>query len=334
MVLRNLIEKQTQQGLRPATGFKNSIVARCTSGCVDTARRPLFATPAMHIPARRRLEFDEARIYEYPEHLRASVEALPPLPGVYTFHGEAGDALPLYIGKSVNLRARVLSHLRNPDEARLLRQTRLITHQRTAGEVGALLLEASLIKQQQPLYNQKLRRSRQLCALRLDAAGRPEVVDARTHNFATTPDLFGLYSSRHAALDGLRHLADLHKLCYGALGLEKLAPGRACFRAALHQCAGVCRGDETPAAHQARLIAALDTLRVACWPHAGAIGLRERDEEGLEQIHVIRNWCYLGSADTLAQARALDQPAAGFDADGYKILCRPLLSGTAELLPL
>ncbi|MCZ8252436.1 MAG: excinuclease Cho [Hylemonella sp.] len=288
----------------------------------------------MHIPARRRPEFDEARIYEYPEHLRESVEALPPLPGVYTFHGEPTDQLPLYIGKSVNLRARVLSHLRNPDEARMLRQTRRITHQRTAGEVGALLLEASLIKQQQPLYNQKLRRSRQLCALRLGEAGRPEVVDARTHNFATTPDLFGLYSSRHAALDGLRHLADLHKLCYGALGLEKLAPGRGCFRASLHQCAGVCRGDETLAAHQQRLIEALETLRVACWPHAGAIGLRERDEEGLAQIHVIRNWCYLGSADTLAQARALDQPAAGFDADGYKILCRPLLSGTAELLPL
>lgn len=284
----------------------------------------------MHIPARRRPEFDEARIYEYPKHLRESVEALPHLPGVYTFHGESGDALPLYIGKSVNLRARVLSHLRNPDEARLLRQTRLITHRRTAGEVGALLLEASLIKQQQPLYNQKLRRSRQLCALRLDAAGRPEVVDARMHNFATTPDLFGLYGSRHAALDGLRDLADLHKLCYGALDLERLAPGRACFRAALHQCAGVCCGDETLAAHQERLRQALESLRVACWPHAGAIGLCERDEEGLEQIHVIRNWCYLGSADTLAAARTLDQIAAGFDADGYKILCRPLLSGTSR----
>lgn len=288
----------------------------------------------MHIPARRRQEFEEARVYEYPEHLRACVEALPAMPGVYIFHGEVGDKLPLYIGKSVNLRARVLSHLRNPDEARLLRQTRRISHQRTAGEVGALLLEASLIKQQQPLYNQKLRRSRQLCAWRLDAAGRPEVVDARTHNFATAPDLFGLYSSRHAALTGLRDLADLHKLCYGALGLERLAPGRGCFRASLHQCAGVCRGDETLDAHQQRLHEALDALRLACWPYAGAVGLRERDEDGLEQIHVIRNWCYLGSADTAAQARDLDQPAAGFDADGYKILCRPLLSGVADVLAL
>jgi excinuclease Cho len=67
---------------------------------------------------------------------------LPSGPGVYIFHGQEG-ALPLYIGKSVNLRSRVLSHLRNPDEANLLRQTRRISHIRTAGEIGALLLEAS-----------------------------------------------------------------------------------------------------------------------------------------------------------------------------------------------
>jgi excinuclease Cho len=68
----------------------------------------------------------------------------------------------LYIGKSVDLRSRVLSHLRTVDEARMLRQTLRISHIRTAGEIGALLLEASMIKQQQPLHNKKLRRSRQL----------------------------------------------------------------------------------------------------------------------------------------------------------------------------
>ncbi|HNE72228.1 MAG TPA: endonuclease, partial [Giesbergeria sp.] len=71
----------------------------------------------MHIPASRRPEFDEARYYEYPEHLRAALADMPAAPGVYTFHGEEGD-LPLYIGKSVNLRNRLLAHLRTPDEAR------------------------------------------------------------------------------------------------------------------------------------------------------------------------------------------------------------------------
>jgi excinuclease Cho len=46
---------------------------------------------------------------------------------------------------------------------------------------------------------------------------------------------------------------------------------------------------------------------------------------------VVRNWCYLGSAANVAQARALDVMAAGFDADGYKILCRPVLSGSAHI---
>jgi excinuclease Cho len=170
----------------------------------------------MHIPARRRPEFDEARVYEYPEHLR---DSLLDMPGVYIFYAAEGT-LPLYIGKSVNLRSRLLSHMRNADEARILRQAARISHIRTAGEIGALLLEAQLIKQQQPLYNQKLRRNRQLCALRL-REGVPEVVYYRDMNFATEPDLYGLYGSRTSALQGLRELADMHKLCYGAIGLEK-----------------------------------------------------------------------------------------------------------------
>ncbi|NMM81661.1 endonuclease [Acidovorax sp. SRB_14] len=285
----------------------------------------------MHRPSRRRPEFDAARMYEYPQHLRAALDDLPAAPGVYIFHGQEG-ALPLYIGKSVNLRSRVLSHLRNPEEARLLRQTVRISHIRTAGEIGALLLEARLIKQQQPLLNQKLRHHRQWCALRVQGS-LPEVVYSKDLNFATEPGLYGLYASRHGALEALRQVADDQRLCYGALGLEKPAPGRACFRAMLRQCAGVCRGDETPESHRQRLFTGLEGLRVACWPYPGAVGLVER--EGAEQqIHVVRNWHYLGSAQDAAEARQLGQAAPEFDADVYKILCKPLLSGRAEIILL
>ena len=286
----------------------------------------------MQLHRRRHPEFDEARVYEYPSHLREAIADMPAAPGVYIFHGAEGD-LPLYIGKSVHLRSRLLAHLRNPDEARLLRQTQRISHIRTAGEIGALLLEASLIKQQHPLLNQKLRRNRQLCSLQVLSGGPPEVVYSKDLNFATAPDLYGLYASRHAALSSLRQLADDQRLCYGALGLEKLPPGRACFRAMLRQCAGVCRGDETPQAHRQRLLTRLETLRVASWPYPGAIGLVERDGD-LQQIHVIHHWHYLGSASTLDAARGLQQVAPGFDADGYKILCKPVFSGQAEIVLL
>ncbi len=118
-----------------------------------------------------RLDFEAAAIYEYPEHLRPWLEALPKHPGVYVFHGES-EAMPLYIGKSINIRSRVLSHLRTPDEAAMLRQSRRITWQLAAGEIGALLLEARLIKEQQPLFNKRLRRNKQLCSLLLKAGSR------------------------------------------------------------------------------------------------------------------------------------------------------------------
>ena len=285
----------------------------------------------MPLPRRRRDDFEAQRVYEYPQHLRAAIEDAPTGAGVYVFHGEAGD-LPLYIGKSVNIRARLLSHLRNADEARMLRQTQGISHIRTAGEIGALLLEAQMIKQLHPLFNQKLRRNRQLCSLQLQG-GRPEVVYSKDIDFASAPELYGLFASRHAALQSLRELADLQRLCYGALGIERLPPGKACFRAAIRQCAGVCRGDETPEAHRERLFTGLLDMKVQCWPFAGAVGLVERDGD-FTQIHVVRHWCYLGSAGSLEEARQLSTVAAGFDADGYKVLVRPILSQSVEIVAL
>ena len=280
---------------------------------------------------RRRADFEDSSVFEYPQHLRQAIEDAPTGAGVYTFHGQEGD-LPLYIGKSINIRARLLSHLRTADEARMLRQTLRISHIRTAGEIGALLLEAQMIKAQHPLFNQKLRRNQQLCSLQM-VGGVPQVVYARDIDFATQPDLHGLFASRHAALDALRAIADQHKLCYGPLGLEKLTPGKACFRAAIRQCAGVCRGDESPEVHRERLFSSLLALRVACWPFGGAVGLVERDAD-LVQIHVVNHWCYLGSAATVEEARRLSTVAAGFDADGYKILCRPLLTQSVQVQAL
>jgi excinuclease Cho len=74
-------------------------------------------------------------------------------------------------------------------------------------------------------------------------------------------------------------------------------------------------------------------MRLACWPYPGAVGVVERDED-LCQVHVVRNWCHLGSAPDIDAARALSRCDPGFDADGYKILCAPIVSGRVEVVPL
>lgn len=278
-----------------------------------------------------RLEFEPAAIYQYPEHLRPWIDGLPNLPGVYTFHGD-NDDLPLYIGKSVNIRSRVMSHLRTADEAKMLRQARSISFITTAGELGALLLEAQMIKLRQPLFNKRLRKNRQLCALQL-IGGQPKVVYAKEVDFSHTPNLFGLYANRRAALQHLQKIADEQQLCYGLLGMEALSAGRGCFRAALRRCAGACCGKEPPEAHQQRLLAALEAVRVRCWPWSGAIGVVEKGVDQT-QIHVINNWLYLGSVNDIAGAAGLCTTPPGFDSDGYKILSRPLIGGTLPIVPL
>ena len=240
--------------------------------------------------------------------------------------------MPLYIGKSINLRSRVLSHLRTPEEASMLRQSQRITWTRTAGEIGALLLEAQMIKEQQPLFNKRLRRNRQLCSLLL-RDGQPQIVYAKEIDFSRQPGLHGLFANRRAALQALQTIADEHRLCYGLLGLESLTRGRGCFRSALKRCAGACCGKESVEEHNARLYAALARLQLTCWPWPDAIAIKEESTD-LTQYHIIHNWLWLGTVDKLDAAAALTSLPASFDHDGYKILCRPLLSGSAEVIDL
>lgn len=282
----------------------------------------------MPLPRSPRPDFADHLAFDDPLHLRTAIADVPAAAGVYVFHGQD---MPLYIGKSVNLRNRLLAHLRQPQEARMLRQTQRISFERTAGEIGALLREAQLIKQHRPLYNQKLREVRRLCSLQL-ATDVPALVYSSELDFATAPQLHGLFGSRQAALDALRDLADAQRLCCSALGLEKLRPGKPCFRAGLGLCK-LCRGEECPAQHQARLREALAPWRVQPWPWPGAVGLEERDGS-LRQIHVLRHWAYLGSAPSVAQARKLADRNAPFDADVYRIAREPLLSPGARVLHL
>ncbi|WP_426171045.1 hypothetical protein [Pseudoduganella sp. R-34] len=108
--------------------------------------------------------------FSYPAHIpRECIDALPSLPGIYIFRDAAGK--PVYIGKSVNIRTRVLSHMRTTEEMQMLARAATIDFERTGGEIGALLRESELVKRHQPVFNSKLRRLREMCSISM--GGRP-----------------------------------------------------------------------------------------------------------------------------------------------------------------
>ena len=256
---------------------------------------------------------------------RSLIVGLPDTPGVYLFYGE--NDLPLYIGKSTHIKQRVLSHFSadhsQSKEMSLSQQLRRIDWIETAGEIGALLLEAKLIKTLQPTHNRRLRRSNALCAWQLKQQTehlRPELAWADDLDFGSQDNLYGLYRNQRDAQKALRSIADDNHLCFSVLGIEKAVKGRPCFARQLHNCQGVCVGEEAPLEHARRLQQAMTKLKLATWPYVGAVGLQEA-----EDLHIIDHWCYLGTAKNEAEIQGLiasSRPA--FDKDTYMILNKAL----------
>jgi len=268
-----------------------------------------------------------------PPQLDTNVADMPEGPGVYIFYGEG--TLPLYVGKSVKLRSRVMSHFsatsREPREMRIAQEIRRIEWMETAGELGALLLEARLVKKHQPLHNRQLRRESSLCAWRLDANphARPLLTLVRGAELSPQQfgNLYGPYRSKNQAISHLRELADQHGLCLQALGLES-GKGR-CFAHQIGHCKGVCCGEEAPERHHLRLQMALVADKLRVWPFAGCVGLREHHApSGRTDVHVFDQWCHLATVHSDTElAEVLQQRPVGlaFDLDTYKLAVRHLL---------
>jgi len=269
-------------------------------------------------------------------------EQIPETHGVYIFYGD--NNFPLYVGKSNNLRKRVMSHFASDHshgkEMSLSLQVRRVDWIETAGEIAALLKESSLVKLLLPSHNTRLRRNKELCAWRIlptardtapgttpdrasDAASpQPELVWARDLNLGAQPDLYGVFRSQRDAIEMLSALAQEEKLCKALLGLEKVTPGASCFGVQLRQCRGACIGKEKIEHHHVRLLTAMARHKIPAWPHGGPIGLKEGGV-----VHVVASWCYLGTAASEQEvAELLDGGQPTFDLDVYKILRKAMKS--------
>ena len=283
------------------------------------------------------------KIPSLPPQLPAdALEGVPECAGVYRFFGV--NDLPLYIGKSVNLRERVRSHFssdyRNSNDHRLSAEIRRLDWTETAGELGALLLESRLVKEVAPLHNAQLRRRKSFGVLRLPSLREaPEFVklddidwDARAPG---AEPLYGPFASPRAARDLLESIAAEEGLCWRLLGWEKR--GGPCFARQVRKCRGACVGEETPEAHNVRLATALEARRIPDWPFPGPVVIVERDAaRGIEEAHVVHQWRHLGTARDESELEALvsSRRLPEFDPDSLKVLRRWLDEHPGRARPL
>ena len=267
------------------------------------------------------------------------IDDIPQTPGVYLFYGD--NALPLYIGKSINLYERVMSHFSadhaSTKEMKISQEIKRIDWIETAGELGALLLESRLIKEKQPIYNRRLRREGQLCSWQIeaDANKTPQVKLVRMTDIEASNlnNLYGAFRSKRMATEALRKIAEKNGLCLKILGLET-GKGR-CFATQLKKCKGACCDKEPLTMHHLRLQTALTKHKLQVWPYDGKIGIKEVNSFTQKtEIHLFDQWCHITTVDNDQDYHQATQqnPIFQFDLDTYKLVSKVLLDNKLDII--
>jgi len=220
---------------------------------------------------------------------KSLVENLPKKPGVYYFYN--GDGELIYVGKSINIHDRVLSHLNNNLHKRALEMKDAIASvdfTLTGNELVALLLESAEIKKHQPFYNRQQRRTFFNYGLYsfTDDDGYINLKITRIVNKLTP---LYTYSSLQEGRNHLFNLVEKFQLCQKLCGLYDTKG--ACFHHQIHQCNGACLKEESPEDYNLRVNEALENYH---FDEQNLIIIEQGREEGEKAVVKIEHGKYLG----------------------------------------
>lgn len=261
------------------------------------------------------------------------VKQIPNSPGVYRFYGE-NDAL-LYVGKSINLYTRVMSHFssdhRSTKEMTIAQSITHLDWTETTGDIGAQLLELKEIKTLNPIYNRRSRASKTLVAIRLDknTQGFFSASLSREIKLDQLDKYYGLYRSLQAAKSALVELANKNKLCRKLLSLE--SGSGACFGKQTNTCQGACINEESAELYNLRVQIAFHSLQLKVWPFDYMVGIEEKHPtKNWTQIHIVYNWSHIATVDSeddlYGALKKKQDNSINFDLDTYKLISKAILA--------
>lgn len=183
------------------------------------------------------------------EHL---IKKFPQTPGIYIFRDKKRK--PIYIGKATSLRTRVMSYLRHdlietrgPLLVGMIESATSIDYIETDSVIEALILEASLIKKHQPLYNTKEKDNKSFNYVVITDEEFPRVMTMRGRELGVAElhpkAVFGPFpqgSVLREALAIVRKIFPFRDKCTPCI--QPTTKCKPCFNAQINLCPGVCAG--------------------------------------------------------------------------------------------
>lgn len=189
---------------------------------------------------------------------KSLVENLPKEAGVYYFYNKREELI--YVGKSVNIHDRVMSHLNNNLHKKAIEMKAAIANVKftvTGSELIALLLESSEIKKNQPFYNRAQRRTFFNYGLYsfFDDNG---YLNLKVMKIVNELSPIYTYSSLQEGKEHMERLAEEYGLCQKLTGLYDNSG--ACFYYQIHKCEGACIGKEEQEEYNKKVTLALNNF--------------------------------------------------------------------------
>lgn len=182
---------------------------------------------------------------EKKRELRRKAMKLPLSPGVYLMHDKSGEII--YIGKAKALKNRVSQYFgseKNHDNKvrRMVANVDWFEYIVTDSEFEALVLESSLIKQNQPKYNILLKDDKGYSYIRISGGPWPRIAEAKKVE-DDGAKYIGPYMSSWSIKQTIDSARKIFKLpdC-GRKFPQDFGKGRPCLNYYINQCCAPCRG--------------------------------------------------------------------------------------------
>ena len=188
-----------------------------------------------------------------------TIDQLPQSTGIYYLHNLNQEII--YIGKSINIRKRVLEHIARPKTKRateMLAQIADIGFELTGSETIALIAEADAIKKHLPKFNVRSRRKNSQLGIyaSTDSKGYINFVIESVSKNEALP--IATFDKLPDAQTYLYRAIDKYELCQKLCGLYN--SNGACFQHQIGQCKGACIGTESSSDYNLRVKLAIQNL--------------------------------------------------------------------------
>lgn len=218
------------------------------------------------------------------------ISGLPEETGIYYFMNQKDEII--YIGKSRNIRNRVLTHFKNKRSPKTLRLKEEITDIRfelTGSELIALLLESDEIKKHQPKYNRSRKRNTFQYGI-TDSINDKGYIILHVKGLSENEKPLASFVHKQDAIRSLDRKMKQFNLCSKFCGFEPMNAGL-CFEYKIKQCMGACAGEEPCDSYNARVKKAMSTF---LFEHADFLLIDKGKKPGEKSIVQVRNGEFFG----------------------------------------